>query len=138
MGSVLALIVCLFIGAAFGIAGMVWLALPQGTTCENPSCAGAEDPGRGEFCQHCGDELRPLCPNCSMEIRQGQKYCAECGTFCGEMEEETVEELPFEEDYPTVQMTCFHCGERLYNYTGTCPHCGITDGQQIVPMRDSG
>jgi predicted nucleic acid-binding Zn ribbon protein len=66
------------------------------------------------------DELK-LCPACGASVRQGIRYCEECGTDLQE------EELRFQETAaadPAPQSTCPLCGEAVREGTKFCEACG--------------
>jgi membrane protease subunit (stomatin/prohibitin family) len=50
---------------------------PTALTC--PNCHAAVREG-AKFCDECGTPLKSVCTNCGSELRQGAKFCDSCGT----------------------------------------------------------
>ena len=34
---------------------------------------------RGDYCKHCGTQLKSTCPNCGQRLNKNSKYCPNCG-----------------------------------------------------------
>ena len=47
-------------------------------TAECPNCHAAVKNG-AKFCPECGQALKKVCPKCGKEAKGGAKFCPECG-----------------------------------------------------------
>ena len=70
-----------------------------------PKCGAGIKEG-AKFCANCGAHLVINCPNCNAELGLDSKFCPECGT-------------PL-----VVKKVCSNCGAELEDVSKFCPECG--------------
>jgi class 3 adenylate cyclase/tetratricopeptide (TPR) repeat protein len=56
-----------------------------------------------KFCEECGSKLEALCPACKTKIPLGTKFCGECGTKLNLFAEPIQEEISFDEKLRKIQ-----------------------------------
>ena len=59
-----------------------------------------------KFCANCGAHLVINCPNCNTELELGTRFCPECGTALA------------------AKKVCANCGSELEESSKFCPECG--------------
>jgi predicted amidophosphoribosyltransferase len=56
-----------------------------------------------KFCENCGARLEIICQACSAHIPIGAKFCGECGSKPTSMAESILEEVSFDEKIRKLQ-----------------------------------
>lgn len=71
-----------------------------------------------KFCRNCGNRVELKCTKCGQEIHEDSKFCKNCGNL---VENNNKEETPVKGRF----ILCPDCGKEISEGSSFCPHCKV-------------